>query len=60
MELYSILSLRAEVFIVEQTCPYLDTDGKDFKSFHLMGTLESGNLIAYSRIVPPGISFDEV
>jgi len=60
VELYSILSLRAEVFIVEQTCPYLDTDGKDFKSFHLMGTLESGNLIAYSRIVPPGISFDEV
>jgi ElaA protein len=64
VELYSILSLRAEVFIVEQTCPYLDTDGKDLKSFHLMGysttVEEEKKLISYARIVPPGISFEEV
>ncbi len=60
VELYNILCLRTEVFIVEQTCPYLETDGKDLKSFHLMGTSESNDLIAYSRIVTPGISYDEV
>jgi len=60
MELYCILQLRAEVFVVEQNCPYLDTDGKDLKCFHLMGYDENGVLIAYSRIVPAGISFKEV
>jgi ElaA protein len=60
MELYTILQLRAEVFVVEQNCPYLDTDGKDLKCFHLMGYDEKAALIAYSRIVPAGISFKEV
>ncbi len=60
IELYSILSLRAEVFVVEQNCPYQDADGKDLKSLHLMGRDENGNLITYSRIVPPGVSFTEV
>ena len=59
-ELYNILSLRMEVFVVEQNCPYQDADGKDLKSLHLMGFDENGNLIAYSRIVPAGISFNEV
>lgn len=59
-ELYNILSLRMEVFVVEQNCPYQDADGKDLKSFHLMGFDEKGNLIAYARIVPAGISFKEV
>ena len=60
IELYSILSLRAEVFVVEQNCPYQDAYGKDLKSLHLMGRDENGNLITYSRIVPPGVSFTEV
>lgn len=57
-ELYAILQLRNQVFIVEQNCPYLDLDEKDFKSFHLMGLID-GQLAAYCRILPPSISFDE-
>jgi ElaA protein len=60
IDLYSILRLRAEVFVVEQNCPYQDADGKDLKSLHLMGRDENGNLITYARIVPPGVSFTEV
>lgn len=59
-ELYHILQLRAEVFIVEQDCPYQDMDGKDTFSFHLLGSDESGKLIAYARILPADISFREV
>lgn len=59
-ELYSILQLRAEVFVVEQNCPYLDLDGKDVQSFHLMGTNGNDELVAYARLLPPTISFDEV
>lgn len=62
-ELYTILQLRAEVFVVEQNCPYQDADGKDPKSFHLMGylTSESGEqLIAYARILPQNVSYPEV
>jgi ElaA protein len=58
-ELYAIMRLRQEVFIVEQNCPYLDADGKDLKSHHLMGYVNN-NLVAYSRIVKPGVSYDEV
>lgn len=60
IELYTIMQLRIAIFSVEQNCVYQDADGKDLKCFHLMGTDEEGNLIAYSRIVPPGISFNEV
>ena len=60
VELYKILSLRQEVFGLEQNCLYLDTDGKDFDSFHLMGFAEKGFLAAYARIVSPGISYEEV
>ncbi len=59
MELYNILRVRAEVFVVEQNCPYLDEDGKDPASFHLMGTNEQGALVAYSRILPAGLAFKE-
>jgi len=58
-ELYSIMRLRQEVFIVEQNCPYLDADGKDLKSYHLMG-YANDELVAYSRIVKPGVSYEEV
>lgn len=59
-ELYKIMQLRAEVFIVEQNCPYQDADGKDLKSFHLMGYNESNDLVVYSRILPQNISYPEV
>lgn len=57
-ELYAILQLRSEVFVVEQNCVYLDIDGKDKKSFHLMAW-QGDDLAAYTRLVPPGISFTE-
>ena len=57
--LYSILALRAEVFVVEQNCPYQDVDGKDLKSLHVCGYTENGELCAYARLVMPGVSYDE-
>lgn len=59
-ELYQILQLRNEVFIVEQNCPFQDLDDKDFKCYHLMGfDTNSQKVMAYTRIVPAGISYDE-
>jgi ElaA protein len=57
-ELYAILQLRSEVFVVEQNCVYHDPDGKDQQAWHLMG-IEDSTLIAYTRILPPGISYDD-
>jgi ElaA protein len=57
--LYAILALRAEVFVVEQNCPYQDVDGKDLKSLHVLGYSENGELCAYARLVMPGVSYDE-
>jgi ElaA protein len=57
-ELYAILQLRSEVFVVEQHCVYQDIDNKDLKSFHLMA-FDGEVLVAYSRILPPGLSFQE-
>lgn len=57
-ELYSILQLRNEVFVVEQNCPYQDADNKDQKSLHFMGWHENA-LVAYTRIIPQGISYTE-
>lgn len=51
------MTLRQEVFVVEQNCPYLDADGKDQKSWHLLGWDEQGRLAAYARILPPGVSY---
>ena len=56
-ELYYILQLRTEVFIVEQNCVYNDTDGKDRTAWHLMA-MEHEKLAAYTRILPPGVSYD--
>ncbi|HEY9258434.1 GNAT family N-acetyltransferase [Chitinophaga sp.] len=58
-ELYAILRLRSEVFIIEQNCAYQDLDNSDQKALHLMGTAESGQLLAYTRIFAPGIKFTE-
>ncbi len=56
-ELYDILRLRSEIFVVEQNCVYLDLDGKDKKGLHLLGEFE-GKIVAYSRLFKPGISFE--
>ncbi|GAB3167959.1 GNAT family N-acetyltransferase [Telluribacter humicola] len=58
-ELYQLLRLRSEVFVVEQTCPFLDMDNKDQLCHHLMGWTPEGTLAAYTRIVPPGLSYEE-
>lgn len=58
-ELYAILQLRQRVFIVEQNCPYLDNDGKDFYAHHLW-VLGQGQIAAYCRLLPAGISYEEV
>lgn len=57
-ELYDIMALRQEVFVVEQNCPYLDADGKDLHSWHLMGRDAYGKLICYTRLLPEGLSYD--
>lgn len=56
-ELYRVLQLRSDVFIVEQNCPYPDVDGKDAKALHLLGIYE-GNIVAYSRLFAPGYYFE--
>jgi ElaA protein len=57
-ELYAILRLRSDVFVVEQNCVFLDMDNKDQHCEHVMGWRD-GNLLGYSRIVPAGISYTE-
>jgi ElaA protein len=57
-ELYIILSLRSEVFVVEQNCVYLDTDNKDADAWHLCGWQDEV-LVAYVRILAPGVSYEE-
>ena len=58
VELYAILQLRNEVFVVEQNCVYQDADNKDALSYHLSGW-DGNTLVAYCRILPPGISYPE-
>ena len=57
-ELYAIMQLRNEVFVVEQNCVYQDADNKDMASYHL-AAWDGKNLVAYCRILPPGISYKE-
>jgi ElaA protein len=58
-ELYEILALRTEVFIIEQNCPYQDTDGKDKKSQHVFAQDEKGKVHACARLVKAGVSYTE-
>ncbi|GAA3591698.1 GNAT family N-acetyltransferase [Flavivirga amylovorans] len=57
-ELYSLLQIRSEVFVVEQDCVYQDIDGKDQKALHVLGFKEH-KLVAYTRIFKPGDYFKE-
>jgi ElaA protein len=58
LELYEILQLRSEVFVVEQDCVYQDIDGNDQKALHIIGTVEN-KIIAYTRCFGPGDYFKE-
>ena len=58
LELYSLLQLRSEVFVVEQNCVYQDVDGKDDNAIHVLGFLDN-ELASYSRIFDKGIYFEE-
>ena len=58
-ELYAILRLRSEVFVVEQNCVFLDMDNKDGGSLHFMGFI-GDELAAYTRLVPPGYIYQEM
>ena len=55
---YDMLALRARIFILEQG-PYLDPDGIDLDSFHLLGRDDEGALRAYLRLVDPGLKYPE-
>jgi len=57
-ELYQILQLRSEVFVVEQDCVYQDIDGKDKNALHILGNKDS-NVIAYTRCFDKGFYFKE-
>lgn len=57
-ELYDVLQLRSEVFVVEQDCVYQDIDGKDKKALHVLG-YKASKLVAYTRIFKPGYYFNE-
>lgn len=57
-ELYSVLQLRSEVFVVEQDCVYQDIDNKDQKALHVLGFKED-KIVAYTRVFKPGDYFKE-
>jgi ElaA protein len=58
-QVYEILQLRNEVFVVEQNCVFQDADNKDQDSYHLMG-FANDELVAYTRLVPTGVSYEQV
>ena len=57
-DLYNVLQLRSEVFVVEQNCVYQDVDGKDRKALHLIGEYD-GKVVAYARLFKAGDYFEE-
>jgi ElaA protein len=57
-ELYNLLQLRSEVFVVEQNCVYQDIDGKDEKAIHLIGE-DNGKIVAYARLFKPAAYFEQ-
>ena len=56
-ELYGLLRLREQVFIIEQNCIYPDIDNKDHKAIHVLG-IANDKIISYARIFKPGDYFD--
>ncbi|MGH4122416.1 MAG: GNAT family N-acetyltransferase [Clostridium sp.] len=58
-EVYEILKLRSEVFVIEQQCIYEECDGKDKKSYHLFAR-EDGEILVYLRILEKGVTYNEI
>lgn len=62
-ELYAVLQLRTEVFVIEQNCVFQDMDGADDQAMHLLGSHslpgQGGQLVAYARLFPAGVKFAE-
>lgn len=56
-QLYQIMALRQSVFSVEQQCAYLDADGNDYESRHLLGVHPDGRIWAYARLLPPNLVY---
>ena len=57
--LYDVLSLRSEVFVVEQNCAFQDIDRQDLDAHHLLGYNEAGELVAYARLFDAGKCYAE-
>ena len=58
-DLYDLMRLRQEVFVVEQNCVYLDADGYDQNARHLLGRDGDGQLVACLRLFAPGVKYKE-
>lgn len=58
-EVHDIYRVRVEVFVLEQACAFQDVDGADPACYHLIGTNGSKDIVAYCRVVPPGVKFAE-
>ncbi|MDO4223206.1 MAG: GNAT family N-acetyltransferase [Acinetobacter sp.] len=56
--LYAILKLRVDVFVVEQNCPYPELDGVDQQATHLYSQNDHGEILAYARILPAGLTYE--
>ncbi len=58
LQLYELIKLRIDIFVVEQNCPYPELDNKDYQPGveHLLG-YQDGKIVASVRLLPPGISF---
>lgn len=59
-EYFGLLHLRTAVFVVEQNCPYQEVDEKDRQAYHLVGRNKNNEVIAVTRILPKGVSYDEI
>ncbi|GIC76686.1 GNAT family N-acetyltransferase [Moritella sp. F3] len=61
LQLYELIKLRVNIFVVEQTCPYPELDDKDTIDdvYHLCGS-QNDEIIAYARLLPAGISYENV
>jgi ElaA protein len=57
-DVYDMLALRSQIFVLEQECAYLDPDGLDRQSWHLLGREDDGALLAYLRVVDPGVKYE--
>ncbi len=58
--LYAAMRLRSAIFVVEQNCVFQDMDGLDPQCLHLCGFAPEGELVAYARLVPPGVKYPGV